>query len=164
MNTGWRRWVAGRSLPRTLLRAAVLGALLYYLLGHWARPVRVQGISMEPTLRDGSFRLARLRAWAQAPPGRGDIVVIALPGGRTYYAKRVLGLPGETVELRAGQLFINGQPRAEPYLADRGRWTAPAVRLNQEEFFVAGDNRSMPMVEQVAGVVAQRLIVGGLWW
>ncbi len=140
-----------------------MGVVLYAVLSQWARPVRVRGISMEPTIRDGTIRLARLRLFRHHPPTRGTVVVIALPGGQTFYAKRVVGLPGETVAFRYGRLMINGKSIEEPYLADPGTWNAPDVPLGDNEFFVVGDNRHMPMAEHVAGVVNIRHIKGGLW-
>ncbi len=156
--------VLGASPGRTPLRAALWAILLYVVGSQWARPVRVRGISMEPVLRDGSFRLATMRRYHVQPPTRGAIVLIAMPGGRTFYTKRVVGLPGETVAFDQGTLHINGQIQAEPYLHSPGTWTLAPVVLGARDYFVVGDNRSMPIDEHVVGVVNRKNIVGGLWW
>ena len=163
MHAGWKRLLYGRSLRRTLIRSAFWAAGLYLVLGGLARPMLVRGRSMEPTVRDGRLRFAHMWRYAFRPPERGDIVVITMPGGRTFYCKRIVGLPGERVAFADGALLVNGEARAEPYLRDHGGWTVPPVDLVAGTYYVVGDNRSMPMSEQVAGVVARRHIAGGLW-
>ncbi len=137
---------------------------LAVFLGVLARPVIVRGHSMAPTLRDGSWRIAT-RWWcdAQRRPGRGDVVVIRRVGGRMYYLKRVLGLPGETVHFESGRLWINGHPIPEAYRSIPSDWTLAPVRLGPEEFFVAGDNRGMPAAEHAAGRVERRFLAGKIW-
>ena len=74
--------------------------------------------------------------------------------------KRVLGLPGETVEFRNGILFINGTETPEPYVQKGGEWNLNPRRVNNGEFFVTGDNRSMFIDEHVMGIVDLERIVG----
>lgn len=155
-------WLLGRRPSRTLVRALVLALLTYGVGRHLARPVRVRGTSMEPTLADRSLHLASLVRYRRAPPARGDVVIIAMAGGRAFYLKRVLGLPGERVKLESGRLFINGTVQPEPYLPEGGGWTMPERPLEPDEFFVAGDNRRMPLEDHAAGVVQRDRIVGGL--
>ena len=159
----WQRWWVGTSPRRTLGRCLLWAALTYVLFGGLARPMLVRGRSMEPTVRDGSLRFAHMWRYAWRDPARGQVVVIAMPGGRTFYCKRVLGLPGEDVAFQNGALLINGRAVPESYLADAGTWTVPPVTLGEHEFYVVGDNRTLSMAEQVAGVVARHHIVGGLW-
>jgi signal peptidase I len=155
-------WLLGRRPSRTLLRALVLALLTYGAGRHLARPVRVRGTSMEPTLADRSLHLASLVRYRRIPPARGDVVIIAMAGGRAFYLKRVLGLPGERVQLEAGRLFINGAEQPEPYLPEGGAWSMPERPLGPDEFFVAGDNRRMPLEDHAAGVVHRERIAGGL--
>ena len=67
------------------------------------------------------------------------------------------------LDFQNGALLINGRAVPEIYLADAGTWTVPPVTLGAREFYVVGDNRTLSMAEQVAGVVARHHIVGGLW-
>lgn len=159
----WQRWLVGAAPARTLLRCLLWAALAYVVFGGLARPMLVRGRSMEPTIHDGTLRFAHMWRYLLRDPERGQVVVIAMPGGRSFYCKRVLGLPGETVAFYRGALLVNGQVWPEAYLADGGSWTVPEVTLGEREFYVVGDNRSLSMAEQVAGVVARRYIVGGLW-
>jgi signal peptidase I len=100
-------------------------------------PVRISGHSMEPALRDGTLHVA-LRAWATHAPRRGEAWIVEGPEGPS--AKRVIGLPGETLEQLRGDIRINGRFLEEPYVAaaereDGGPWSCG------RGFFVLGDNR-----------------------
>ncbi len=99
-------------------------------------PLRVQGRSMEPALHHGELRLV-LRAWAAGPPRRGQVWVVAGPEGSAV--KRVVGLPGERVELADGDLRIDGR-RLDPPAGARlerqdGAWSCGVG------YFLLGDNR-----------------------
>lgn len=163
MNGGWSRLLVGAYPRRTLVRAVVLGLLTLTAGLGPARPMRVRGRSMEPTVRDGSWRLANLWRYNHRRPARGDIVVIAMPGGRAFYCKRVVGLPGERIAFQAGGLYVNGTRVPEPYLASAGDWSVPQYLVGPDEYYVVGDNRQLPMSDQVAGVVQRRYLAGGLW-
>lgn len=160
---GWSVLFFGRHPRRTLLRALLL-ALLTLAAGLGpARPMRVRGHSMEPTIRDGGWRVANLWRYANREPRRGDVVVIALPGGRAYYCKRVVGLPGERVAFQDGALYVNDDRVPEPYIAATGRWSVAPYGLGPDEYYVVGDNRNLSMSDQVAGVVKRKFIAGGIW-
>lgn len=100
-------------------------------------PVRVSGHSMEPALHDGSLRWA-LRAWASHAPRRGEIWVVEGPHGDS--AKRVLGLPGDTVEWQGPDLWINGQRLDEPWVVHPERSGQGRTGCG-EGYLVLGDNR-----------------------
>lgn len=155
-----RRIVIGENPRRTLRAALGIGLLALVVFRFLLLPVRVQGASMEPTYRNGSLHFACMIAYAMKDPKRGDIVVISMSGRRTMYMKRVLGLPGERVSFEAGRLRINGQPAAEDYLAGRGLWTMPEILLQADEYFVAGDNRSVEIDRHTLGSVHRNDILG----
>lgn len=155
-------WVVGRNPRRTVVRALLLALCGYALFTHVLRPVRVRGVSMEPTLRNGSFHVASLVRYARDEPRRGDVILVALAGRRAYYVKRVIGLPGETVAFDAGRLVVDGATLAEPYLASTGRWTMAPLTIEAGCLFVAGDNRAIPLEDHLAGIVRRERIAGGL--
>lgn len=100
-------------------------------------PVRVAGASMRPALAPGRVCWV-LRAWACAPPRRGEVWLVEGPEGPAL--KRVVGLPGERLEQRQGELFVEGRPLAEPYVehperGEGGPWVAGSGYL------LLGDNR-----------------------
>ena len=115
-------------------------------------------------MKNRSVRIVNLLKYRNNDPVRGDVVVIAPAGRRVYYLKRILGLPGETVSFNAGQLTVNGQPQEESYLADRGDWNMAPAALESNEYFVAGDNRAVPIEQHLIGVVSKEKIAGGLLW
>jgi signal peptidase I len=159
----WTRWIWGTRPLRTLGRAAVLGAVAAVVFSGPARPVRVVGESMEPTLGSGSFRWANLWRYRARAPRAGEMVLVRIGRGRIMYLKRVLAVPGETLAFDRGRLVINGEERPEPYVQYEGLWTSRAYTLKEDEFFVAGDNRAMPMEAHATGVADRRRIAGGLW-
>jgi len=160
----WRRIVAGRNIRTTVRRAILLALFCLLLFNYVLLPVRVRGVSMEPTFRDGSWHLAGLLRFVGRSPRRGEVVVISITGGRrALYLKRVLGLPGETIRFSNGQLMVNGREQEEPYLADKGNWNLAETRLAEDEFFVAGDNRSVPEETHMMGTVKRDRISGGIF-
>lgn len=165
MESIWKKILVGSSLRRTLVRSLWLGLGTAIAFGVFLRPVQVRGLSMAPTVSDGEFHLAS-RWWidAQRTPRRGDIVIVRRPAQNRFYLKRVIGLPGESIAFENGILLINGAPHPEPWVLGRSDWTLPPLKLGMEEFFVAGDNRSMPIYEHVAGVVHRSRLAGRLIW
>ena len=122
-------------------------------------PVVVVGESMMPTLRQGQFVGVNKVAYRFRPPHRGDIVLVRTRCA--LQAKRIVGLPGEEVSLRAGAVYVNERRLAEPYLSLRGGDTVAAGQLGTNRFLIAGDNRP----ESVVAVVNRDRIVGRLvWW
>ena len=156
--------ITGRSPRRNLSRVICLAAHVLVLFGLLFRPFVVRGRSMEPTLRNGAWRIAS-RWWveSQRQPVRGDVVIIRRVGGKVFYLKRILGLPGETIQFNAGQLLVNGRPIEEGYRSGPSDWSMPAVRLGSDEYFVAGDNRRMQLADHAAGKVERRRLAGKLW-
>jgi signal peptidase I len=132
-------WVA---LALILIGGVATRRTLAQLTG--ARAYLVPTASMAPTLRPGD----RLEAddAGGADPKRGQVWVLqgpakVFPGGGTL-VKRVVGLPGETVEVASGRVLIDGRPLAEPYLAAPPSYTMPPRTLGLDEYFVLGDNRN----------------------
>lgn len=155
------RFVWGRNPRRTLLRAAVLAATALGVFRFLLLPVQVRGESMWPTYRNRSWNLVNRLAYWGGTPRRGDVVCIRFTAGEhILILKRIVGLPGETVAFHAGQLFINGQPVAEPYVRTPCDWNEPERRLGPGEYYVVGDNRGMPVADHWHGIADRWRIVG----
>ncbi len=129
------------------------------------QPVKVEGTSMMPALSDqerifiNKFTY-RLGLENIAP---GDTVVFLYPGDRTKsYIKRVIGVPGDQVEVREGQVFRNGKPLEEPYVPEefRDRISAPLIRVPKGQYYVMGDHRSASNDSRSWGTVPANLIYG----
>jgi signal peptidase I len=100
-------------------------------------PVRIRGRSMEPGLKAGSVCFA-LRPWCAGTPASGQVWLVRTPGGPAV--KRLVGVPGDRVELREGGLWINGSPVAEPYV-DRPERESAGPWAVGPGYFLLGDNR-----------------------
>ena len=164
MSIAWQTLLWGRRPRRTLVRAGLLALACWLLLRWVCLPMRAEGISMEPTIRNGSWHLANLLQYRWRAPRHGELVVIQLAGRRVFYLKRVLGLPGERIALVHGELRIDGRAVAEPYLRESGDWNLPETQLPPDEFYVAGDHRALPLAQHKAGLTRRRDIAGGLFF
>jgi signal peptidase I len=157
----WLQVIAiGRNPRKTAVRLAVLVVLCIVLFHFILLPVRVDGISMLPTYKDHSVNLVNRLAYLRHEPQRGDVVAVRLAGVHVMLMKRIIGLPGESVGFDHGRVLINGQPLNEPYEKWASDWTLPPKKLGPDEYFVVGDNRTMPWQEHEFGVAARERIVG----
>jgi signal peptidase I len=165
------RWlriaVIGRNPKLTLARIVVLVVTCVIVFKFILLPIKVDGISMSPTYKDGSIRFINRLAYLQHEPRRGDVVGIRLGGTNVLYRtpsvmymKRIVGLPGETVNFANGQLFINGTALDEPYMNGPCDWNSSPATVGSNEYFVVGDNRSMPREYHFHGRVGKDHIVG----
>jgi signal peptidase I len=165
--SGWVRVVIiGRNWKLTLARLAVLVVTCIVVFRLILLPVRVEGISMQPTYRNGSVNFVNRLAYWRHGPKRGDVVGIRLSDPSIMwpslmYLKRVIGLPGETVTFVNGTVYINGRALNEPYEPPNDcDWDLPPVKLGPTEYFVVGDNRAMPAQFHEHGKVESDHIVG----
>jgi len=163
---GWVRVVLiGRNWKLTLVRLIVLVAACFVMFRFILLPVRVEGISMQPTYKNGSVNFVNRLAYLQHGPHRGDVVGIRLSDPSIMwpslmYLKRVIGLPGESVAFVHGAVYINGHVLSEPYEKTDYDWDLPPVKLGPTEYFVVGDNRTMPPQFHEKGRVERDHIVG----
>ena len=145
-----------RDLAETILMAVVL----FLLLNAATSRVRVYNISMQPTLHEGNLLVVNKLAYKFGEPKHGDIIVFHYQGTVTEdYIKRVIGLPGDTVDIGNGIVRVNGQTITEPYIAElpgyTGTWKVP-----EGEIFVLGDNRNHSSDSHDWGFVQQEWVVG----
>ncbi len=170
------RWlriaVIGRNPKVTLVRAAVLAVLCVVVYKITLLHIRVEGISMLPAYQDGSAHYVSRLAYLWHEPRHGDVVAIWFSRAEANTAtklfktphvmllKRIIGLPGETVAFFNGQVLINDEVLDEPYEKLPCNWTLPPEKLGPDEYFVVGDNRSMPWQDHTFGKVERNRIVG----
>ena len=153
--------VAGRNPKATLVRVGVLIVTCFLLFNRFVLlPIQIEGISMLPTYKDGSWNFVNALAYLQHGPRRGDVVSIRLAGIHRMYLKRIIGLPGETVAFENGHVLIDGQVLDEPYEKTPCDWDYPPVKLGPDEYFAVGDNRTMPWQAHKFGRVGRDHIVG----
>lgn len=125
-----------------ILETVVLAVVLFLGINAISARVRVDGSSMLPTLHNGEFVLVNRLAYRTGDVQRGDIIVFrSINEADLDLIKRVIGLPGDDVMVQNGQVFINGQPLSEPYIAAPPRYNGE-WRVPEKHLFVLGDNRN----------------------
>lgn len=120
--------------------------------------VWVVGESMEPTLRSGSLVVVNKTAYREASPCRDDLVVALYRD--ELIAKRVVGLPGETVEVKQGVVLVDGVARSEEHPILAGTMTISPGTLFPDRYALLGDNRSLPAGVLVHAVVSKHALMG----
>lgn len=168
-SSGWKTaWAVLREVGETI----ILTLIIFFLIQTVIRNFRVVGTSMVNNLHDGQYLIIdkfSYNPWLTqyfgvGGPQRGDVIVFEPPNrpGEDY-VKRIIGLPGETVEVRRGQVFINGQPLAEPFQPNPGSYNANPVVVPPGSVFVLGDNRNNSNDSHNWGPLPIEKIVGRAW-
>jgi signal peptidase I len=140
-------------------------AAVFVVRSFIAQPFLVSGSSMEPTFSNGNYLLVDELTYRFREPERGEVVVFRYPQDTSsYFIKRIIGLPGETVEVKNGQVDIlkNGvsQVLREPYVLQRAATADFSKTLGSDEYFVMGDNRSFSFDSRSWGPLPKDDVVG----
>lgn len=181
-----------RATAWEIIETILLALLIFLMVRGVVLNFRVDGNSMEPTLTNSEMLIVNRRAYSSVdldsllnalpgvdrqpgderyifnPPRRGDIVVFRPPGSQSEpYIKRIIGLPGETVEIRDGAVFIDGAKLDEPYVTSSTSWRGnggeSTITIPEDEYFMLGDNRSNSSDSRVFGTVPKANIIGKSW-
>ena len=181
-----------RTALREILETILLTLVIFLLVRTVVQNFKVEGSSMEPTLQSGQYLLVnKLAYWQIDPkaieervpgldvpidepieifgdPRRGDVVVFRFPRDPSRdFIKRVIGLPGDTVEIRQWQgewqVLVNGKIVDEPYLRDQGNYRDGPRVVRDGHYYVLGDNRNNSSDSHVWGEVPRENIIGRAW-
>ena len=143
-----------------ILETLVLSVVLFVSINIISARIRVDGASMEPTLFSGEYVVVNRLSYRLGSPHRGDIIVFHFPRDpKEEYIKRVIGLPGDEVEVRNGTVYINGQPLDENYLKVKTNYIGSWV-ITEGQLFVLGDNRNNSSDSHDWGTVPLDYVVG----
>ncbi|KLU61072.1 signal peptidase IB [Peptococcaceae bacterium CEB3] len=157
LRQGFRSWWAAGILGIFLI---LLGVVRWLVI----QPYVISSSSMEPTLRSGDRVLVNRLAYRNGAPSRGDIIVFAYPKDpKRTFVKRVIAVPGETVELRGNQVFIDGQVLREPYLKPGDYPPYGPETVPRGKVLVLGDNRRQSEDSRAWGLLPQSAIIGKVW-
>lgn len=178
---------------RELVEAVVLALFVFLVIQTSVRNFKVDGSSMHPTLEGGHYlmvnklvyfqldvaRLSRIvpfwkvdesaTRFAVHPPKRGEVIVFRFPDPNPRntskdFVKRVIGLPGEQVEVRRGTVYIDDVPLIEPYIDAGDTSTTRPILLEDDEYYVLGDNRRSSNDSRSWGAVPESNILGKVWF
>ena len=153
-------------LLRELVETVVLSLVIFLLIRQVVQNYRIESHSMEPNFYEGQFILVNKLAYRFGAPQRGDVIVFHNPSNPDEdYIKRVIGLPGDTVEIYNQNVLINGELLDEPYDMNELRpdtYFGP-VLLEPDHLFVMGDNRPNSKDSRSFGQLSSDLIVGKAW-
>lgn len=148
----------------------IIFVAVFLIQGYVAERILVQGESMEPTLQNGDMLLIEKRTYAEKEPERYDVVVATseATGTKQQYVKRIIGLPGETIKIKKGFVFINGEQLEEPVsydLIEDGGMARNKMELGDDEYFLLGDNRneSKDSRHVEVGIIKKEQIKGKVW-
>lgn len=159
-----------KEILSTSIYLLIVLLLTYLIITYVGQRTRVNGSSMEPMLTNGDNLIVDKISYRFNDPQRYDIIVFPFKyEEKTYYIKRIIGLPGETVQIDdSGNIYIDGELLEESYgkevIDDPGRASQP-ITLGEDEYFVMGDNRndsSDSRIESV-GNIKRDDIIGRAW-
>lgn len=165
---------------REFVQTILLALLLFFLIRNVVQNFRIDGISMEPNFHHGQFLIVNRfaycpglhleipplgikfnKAWCISQPRRGDVIVFEYPLDTSRdFIKRVIALPGETVEVRNGQVFVDGRLLPEPFGPNPSARSFGPLRVPPDTVFVMGDNRNNSSDSRTWGPLPMNEIIG----
>lgn len=151
-------------MVREVVETVGLAVIIFLIIRIGIQNYRIEGASMEPNFHDGEYLIVNKLAYRLGEYERGDVIVFKYPNDPSKdYIKRVIGLPGDTVEIRGGQLYVNNVEIEEPYLhMPNTRDESPTV-VDTGYLYVMGDNRPASSDTRSWGQLGQDFVIGQAW-
>jgi len=150
-----------QAVVRELVETVVLTLVIFLLIRSVVQNFRIDGISMEPNFHDRQFLIINKLAYRLGQPQRGDVIVFRYPRDPSRdFIKRVIGLPGDTVRIEKGVVYINGRRLQEPYNPRRGSYSAGPITVGPGQLYVLGDNRNNSSDSHTWGLLEMDKVIG----
>ncbi len=154
-----------KSLLRETLETVILAIIIFLVIRTLVQNYRIEGQSMEPNFQHGQYLLVNKLAYRLGDYSRGDVIVFHYPNNPSQdYIKRVIGLPGDTIEFRDGVLIVNGLNVAEPYDQVPIARDIQAQTVAPGFLYVLGDNRPASSDTRTWGQLSQEFVIGKAWF
>ncbi len=132
-----------KSILREVIITVVLAVIIFVVAQRTIQTYEVFMTSMEPNFHEGQRVVVNKAVYIFGEPERGDVIIFNAPGGSDEdFIKRVIGLPGDTVEVKDAAVYVDGVRLVEPYIEEAPAYTMPAVVVPKDMYFVLGDNRN----------------------
>ncbi len=150
-----------------LISLAIILPVRYFLI----QPFYVKGASMEPNFHDQQYLIIDELSYRTGSPQRGDVVVFRYPlDPKEFFIKRVIGLPGETVEVANGKVKIENDAHPNGFILDESPYLTNVttsgnrvVTLTGDQYYLLGDNRPESLDSRIFGPVDRSLLIGRVW-
>jgi len=151
-----------RAIIREVIITLVLTAVVFLIAQNTVQTYIVEGSSMEPDIHDSSRLLVNKVGYKITDPQRGDVIIFQPPPNPNSkpYIKRVIGVAGDTIEVKAGVVYLNGEVLVEPYIMEKPAYAMSKVTVPEGNYFVLGDNRNDSSDSHVWGFVPEKYIIG----
>jgi len=150
-----------RDIITTLLAALVIFVIIQLTIGSF----KVYGLSMLPSVYEGDYILVNKASYVFTEPERGEIIVFRSPRNpESDLIKRIIALPGETVEIKGGKVFIDGSPLTEQYVMESCKYEMPPQEVPADHYFVLGDNRNNSADSHNGWFMPRSNIIGKAWF
>jgi signal peptidase I len=149
---------------KELLITLGIALIIFLVLQTTIQSSIVLGSSMEPGMEDGQRLIINKAVYHFRDPARGDVIILHPPvEPQKEYVKRVIGIPGDTVAIHDGKVYVNGSPLDEPYVKETPRYSYPSFTVPGNSYFVLGDNRNYSNDSHTGWTVTGDNIVGEAW-
>ena len=149
-----------RDIIITIFAAVAIFLVLQATIGSF----KVYGLSMMPSIKHGDFIMVNKAVYYFQNPQRGEVIVFHSPRTpNTDLVKRVIGLPGDTIEVKNGKVYVNNTPLVEPYILEAPNYRYPLERVPSDQYFVLGDNRNNSADSHTGWFLPRQNIVGKAW-
>ena len=156
-----------RAFLREILVIIIVAIVIFFLLQATVQKSSVNGYSMEPGLQDGQQLLINKVVYYFHEPERGDVIILHPPPPyspkATPFIKRIIALPGDTIEVKNGAVYVNGSKLDEPYIKEPPTYNFQQKKIPENEYFVLGDNRNNTNDSHNSWTVPRQNIIGKAW-
>ena len=153
-----------KSLLREIIITVISAFIIFIVITQTLQTFVIVMSSMEPSFHDDQRILVNKAVYIFGEPEMGDVVIFKAPNGRQGdYIKRVIGLPGDTIEVKNGAVYVNGTSLNEPYIKNHPRYTLEPQKIPENRYFVLGDNRDNSNDSHSGWTVPREDIIGKAW-
>jgi signal peptidase I len=149
---------------REIIITVAMAVVIFLVFQTVVQSSIVDGSSMQPGLQNGQRLIVIKSAYVFGDPQRGDIVIVHPPiSPQSQFVKRIIGLPGDTIEVKHQIVYVNNIPLTEPYIKAAPEYTLSPYVVPENNYFVMGDNRNNSTDSHYGWTVSRDKIVGEVW-